>query len=81
MIFFRILELATILAIVWAISTQVVIPAWRNKPLFPIFRRTAKLQQTLNELDERESELNLSEQVRARAERLAKRQPRNRTTQ
>lgn len=44
MIIFALIELALIFTALWIIITQVIIPAFRGTPVFPMFRRESKLK-------------------------------------
>ena len=48
----RVIELALIALIIVFFITQVLVPAWRSRPLFPVFRRQRKLLGQLTEAQE-----------------------------
>ena len=47
-----------------ALVTQVFVPMWNERPLFPLFRKRRKLEKTLVQLHERQDEAALSERIR-----------------
>ncbi len=58
--------------VITVVVTQVIIPIWKDKPVFPIFRkktRREQLEDELEKLEEFDEELRLQRQV---SERLAR---------
>lgn len=56
-------EWILILSVVLAIATQVLVPAYNNRQLFPLFRRESKLKTKLVELEQEGFEQQLSHAV------------------
>lgn len=48
--FFQALEFFLSVLIAIVLTTQVVIPLWRGRPLFPLARRRARLESELREI-------------------------------
>lgn len=59
-------EWVLIIAVIMTIATQVLIPAYHNRPLFPLFRRESKLKSKLVSLEQEEHELQLEKVVEAK---------------
>lgn len=73
MVFLELLELVVALLFLLFIITQIAIPMWQNKPLWPIFRKKAKalelqLSELRGEVDEARFEKEIQRE-RDRAER------------
>jgi hypothetical protein len=45
--------------------TQVIVPLWQGKPLFPFFRPKTKLQYKLSEVKEEKEEDEIKEEIKA----------------
>lgn len=53
--FLRLLELLFLVLVFIMVSTQVILPLWQNRPLFPIFGRRRKVETQLGKVvEERE---------------------------
>lgn len=69
MIFVTLLELLVAVSLLYFGGTQVVLPLWRNTPLFPIFRRERRLQHELVEATENVVEAELEKEIVETTER------------
>jgi hypothetical protein len=63
-------ELSVLLLLALGVITQVLIPAIRNTPCFPMFREEAKLKAELAELNQEELEQELAKRVREKSAAL-----------
>lgn len=71
--FVRILEISAIVLFILGMITQVIIPLWNDKPIFPIFNRSRRdLEGGLKEVHELEEQQQLAAQLRERTETLLK---------
>jgi len=61
--FLRFAELIAALILLLTFVTQVLIPAWQGRALFPIFRRQARLERTLARLRQQELEADLEDEI------------------
>lgn len=52
------------------IITQILIPVWQNRAMFPIFRKERKLKAALTELEQASVEQQLSDQLETTAEAM-----------
>jgi hypothetical protein len=58
-----VLELALAALLLWFFITQVILPFSRGTQPFPIFRREAKLAETLEEVKQKAEEKKLEEEI------------------
>ncbi len=63
MVFLAFVELVIILLLCIIGITQVVIPLWNNKPIFPAFRGPGKVEHELGEVQEELDALKIEEEV------------------
>lgn len=63
MILVALLELAVTTTLLYLGVTQVVLPLWRDTPLFPMFRREGRLQHDLAEATEDVVEAELEKRI------------------
>lgn len=68
--FYRVFELVLVFSLALLIVTQVLIPALRGTPNFPMFRREKTLKTELQELQQEEVELALQAEVEAKRAKL-----------
>jgi hypothetical protein len=59
------MEIAAATVFVLFSATQVVLPFFRGTPPFPIFRREAKLQETLEAVKQRAVEKGLEKEIKS----------------
>ena len=59
--------------IVLVLITQVVIPLWNKKPIFPFFGKTAKLEDKLGSVEEEGLSLSVGERILKEKARQEKR--------
>lgn len=60
----RVLEVASVLLLILFVVTQVIWPMYRNRPLFPIFRKRAVLERDLAQAHEARDEKELERTIR-----------------
>lgn len=60
----RVLEWIVITVIIVGLISQVVIPMWRNLPVFPIFRRRRILEQNLRKVNELGDDAKLEAEIK-----------------
>lgn len=72
MVVLRLFEMALGAIFLFLIITQVLVPAVKGSPLFPIFRRRAELQQELVRVNEEEQNAKLEADLKRRQADLAK---------
>jgi hypothetical protein len=63
MFFLKWLEFTIIILAVWAIIFQVIIPGMKGTQSFPMFRREAKLEKTLEEVKQKVEEKKLENTI------------------
>lgn len=63
MVLVSLLELVLMSLLLYLGITQVVLPLWRDTPLFPIFRRESRLQHELAEATEKVVEADLEQKI------------------
>lgn len=63
MILVALLELVVAAFLLYLGMTQVVLPLWRDTPLFPMFRREGRLQHELAEATEKVVEADLERKI------------------
>lgn len=59
----RWIELTTLLVVVIVIATQIIVPLVRNRPIFPILRKTAKLEKELGRAEQELEDTKLEKKV------------------
>lgn len=69
MILVALLELVVAVFLLYLGVTQVVLPLWRDTPLFPMFRREGRLQHELAEATEKVVEADLERKIAETAHR------------
>ena len=62
-------ELVVVAFLLYLGVTQVVLPLWRDTPLFPMFRREGRLQHELAEATEKVVEAELEKKIAETAQR------------
>lgn len=72
MLLLKALEYAAGLLAILFVVTQVVLPAFRHSPLFPILRRRGELERQLFMLKEEEKNAALESEVKSRVSALHK---------
>jgi len=70
MFFLRFTIFMMVVGFIAVVFTQAVIPLMRKRPLFPLFRRGAKLEGEVIELQEQVREEELADKVEALQEKL-----------
>ena len=63
MMFFKVLEGIVMLVIVVFIYTQMVVPGFTGRTLFPLFRKQGKLEKKVAELKQKEVEKELQSKI------------------
>lgn len=63
------LELFVAVSLLYLGVTQVVLPLWRDTPLFPMFRREGRLQHELTEATEKVVEAELEKKIAETAQK------------
>ena len=63
MILVALVELVVAALLLYLGATQVVLPLWRDTPLFPMFRREGRLQHELTEATEKVVEAGLERKI------------------
>lgn len=69
MVLVALLELVVIASLLYLGVTQMVLPLWRDTPLFPMFRRERRLQHELAEATEEVVEAELEKKIVETAQR------------
>ncbi|OGN02421.1 MAG: hypothetical protein A2655_01680 [Candidatus Yanofskybacteria bacterium RIFCSPHIGHO2_01_FULL_43_42] len=69
MILVTLAELVVVALLLYLGVTEVVLPLWRNTPLFPMFRREGRLQHELAEATESVVEAELEKKIAETAQR------------
>ena len=69
MVLVFLMELVVTVSLLYLGVTQVVLPLWRGKPLFPIFRRERRLQHDLAEATENVVEAELEKRIAETAQK------------
>lgn len=64
-----ILELAFVALFFYGGLTQVILPLWNNRPVFPIFRRSGRLEHKLKEATEEVADAEMEKTITKRAQR------------
>jgi hypothetical protein len=62
--FLRLIEALLYVALVLGTVSQVMIPLWRNRPLFPYFRERRKIESKFGEVVEKKEVDSLTERMR-----------------
>lgn len=71
--FVRVIEISTIVLFIIMMITQVIVPLWKNRPIFPIFNRSRRdLESSLTALQELEDQQKLAADLRKRTKTLLK---------
>ncbi|RJQ14758.1 hypothetical protein C4553_00330 [Candidatus Parcubacteria bacterium] len=78
MAFLYVVELAGVVLFFYAAVTQVVIPLWKNTPLFPFFRRKRQLEVRITEARGAVEEADLEQSLKRTEAEAARRRPRGR---
>lgn len=60
---FTILEILTVLLLTVLFITQILVPLFRGRPLFPMFKRESKLLKEKEEVLQQRDEKRLSEEI------------------
>lgn len=63
MVLVALLELVVVTSLLYLGVTQVILPLWRDTPLFPMFRRERRLQHKLAEATEKVVEAELEKRI------------------
>ena len=63
--FLRVAEWSVIALIIICLMSQVVVPMWRNRPIFPILRSRRKLESELRRVNESRDEVTLKTEIKA----------------
>lgn len=63
MVFLAFIEIVVVLLLLIVGITQVVIPLWNSRPLFPAFRDPGKVEHELGEVEEELHSLELEKEV------------------
>lgn len=61
---FRFLEILTFLVLFAGLITQVIVPMLTGRPVFPLFRKRAKLEAKIVDLNEKKDENVLKSKIR-----------------
>ena len=69
MVLVFLMELVVTVSLLYLGVTQVVLPLWRDTPLFPIFRRERRLQHDLAEATENVVEAELEKRIAETAQK------------
>ena len=63
MIIFRLLEFVALVSFIIIVVTQIIVPAWHKRALFPLFRKQGELEKALAEYKQRKVERELQVEV------------------
>lgn len=77
MIIFVLLEFVFIAIALLIIVTQVLVPLYKNRPLFPLFRKETKIKNQIVELEQSLHESDLSKVVQQKTNQLKKKEENN----
>jgi len=64
-----VLELILIIGVLFVVLTQVIDPAIKGRPVFPMFRKQAKLEKEIEELNQRDAEIALEAKIKSKKEK------------
>jgi hypothetical protein len=67
--FLRLMELIFALIFFWALITQALMPLLRGTKLFPMFKREAKLQSELEDVNQAVREKELEQKIKSTREK------------
>lgn len=70
MVFLVFIEIVVVLLLLIVGITQVVIPLWNNRPLFPAFRDPGKVEYELGEVEEELHSLELEKEVMTKKKKI-----------
>ena len=62
--FFRLMEYTFAAVLILMFVTQIVMPVWKGRPMFPFFRNQRKLEKSLADANQAEYEADLAEKVK-----------------
>lgn len=66
MFILKLIELFLVVMFVLLIVTQIAIPASKERPIFPFFRKQRKLEDTIIELNQRKAEKLLQNEIKVK---------------
>ena len=70
--FLRLIEFLIYVALILGTVSQVLIPLWRNRPLFPFLREKRKVESKFGEVVEKKEAEELSQRIRQFRDRIRK---------
>ena len=70
--FLRLIEFLLYIALLLGTVSQVLIPLWKNRPLFPFFRERRKIESKFGEVVEKKEAEELSQRMRQFRDRIRK---------
>jgi len=72
MTFLRLAEYAFAALLFWVLVTQLIMPLWRGRPIFPFFRRSRDLENRLGEVRQAKDEAAIEREIEKEEQKLAK---------
>lgn len=63
--FLRVMELLLVVLVILFVASQVLMPLWQAKPLFPFFRKKVELEMELKEVEEEKEVADLEARIAA----------------
>jgi len=70
MLIFKLFELAITLMLLVLMVTQIAIPVWKGRKLFPMFRKQGKLEMEAIALEQKAVEIALQKKLNARKKEI-----------